>query len=695
MDPVDVYSCITDSTFLAGLRAEFAPPIFQVPPGMSIKTFNPTRTAAVDTTIRLHGLLATLQYHIDTLRRAAPSSTSVRSAFEMIDTVVFDRLLLVHTHGSDRFTKQSWSPNAGRGFRQSPTVTINSAIVEHKLQQYIEAGLCLVCSVDALSPADLKFVHVNRLLLVSKPNDPTGRLCLDPTNGCPNLPSLNDGVDREKSDVIFPMSKPCNLASIADMLCDIADANPGCPIWSASVDVKSAYQRVLATAFKAAIQCSRVGDKYVFHLTGIFGETRAGHVYDAYRSAFDALHNHGRSYRRSLTYVDDGIIANIATEIRQDLDDYRTAISHCFTPEGIDPKKTSLLEEAMIAIGFHLDLRANVWRVVPKERSRRKLAHVLFNVIPPGCSSVPRPILLSVASLLVWHSQALPVGRNFVYTLFNDFSEGRDDPHSPGNVSLSPGSLADLDFWRGLVALLNFDPHFCGISISLARSMKRPTLYIRADASKLYGCGGFLSRTRDGLAIAACSIQWTTAELSLFRQLHVSINTLEFFGIVYCLLVWSADFSSTCDSLRDAVLHIELGNTAAISFLLKHRSNSSTSAHCVIRLFSLALSRYGWSIDRPNTPHLRGLDNPRADDLSRIKTPIDFSSLDFSLPPQTAPSLAADLSKVGRSVRTLRIEAFCRQLLLDCVTRPASLPTPTLVGRLRSLDSIADSASAL
>ena len=115
-----------------------------------------------------------------------------------------------------------------------------------------------------------------------------------------------------------------------------------------------------------------------------------------------------------LTYVDDGIIANIATEIRQDLDDYRTAISHCFTPEGIDPKKTSLLEEAMIAIGFDLDLRANSWRVVPKERSRRKLAHVLFNVIPPGCSSVPRPILLSVASLLVWHSQALPAGRNLL-----------------------------------------------------------------------------------------------------------------------------------------------------------------------------------------------------------------------------------------------------------------------------------------
>ena len=336
-----------------------------------------------------------------------------------------------------------------------------------------------------------------------------------------------------------------------------------------------------------------------------------------------------------------------------------------------------------------------MWHVAPKEASRRKIAHALLCRVPPDIVSVNRDVLHSVTGLLCWYAQVLPAGRSFLYCLFNDCASGLDDDANPGNVILSPGSRADLDFWRGIAAILIFDPHFCGISIDVCRSLKNPTFFFRPDASTDYGCGGFLARTRNGPAIAACSLQWTTAELAWFAKLKVSINTLEFFAFLYCLLVWSCD-EEIGPLLRDAVIDAELDNTAAISYLLKHRANSKSTAHCIVRLYSLAVALFGWSIV---SSHLAGVLNTRADALSRIREAIVFADpcclrrfqVDQS---SQARSLAADLQKVSTSSSALSTAALCRQLLLDSITQPESMLTPTLVGRLRSLVSTAGRASA-
>ena len=225
--------------------------------------------------------------------------------------------------------------------------------------------------------------------------------------------------------------------------------------------------------------------------------------------------------------------------------------------------------------------------------------------------------------------------------------------------------------------------------------MKSPSLFIRADASTRYGTGGFLSESRNGPAIAACSLQWTIAELEWFALLKVSINTLEFYGILYCLLVWSLD-PSLAHRLRDAVIEVELDNSAAISYLLKNRANSKSSAHCIVRLYSLAMALFGWSI---TSSHLAGFLNTRADALSRIFDAIDFSDPLCLIRFQTDPSpegrsLAADLLKVPTSSSALSTAAICRRLLLDSITQPDSMPTPTLVGRLLLAVSTAGSASA-
>ena len=148
--------------------------------------------------------------------------------------------------------------------------------------------------------------------------------------------------------------------------------------------------------------------------------------------------------------------------------------------------------------------------------------------------------------------------------------------------------------------------------------------------------------------------------------------------------------------LRDAVIYVELDNRAAISYLLKNRANSKSTAHCIVRLYLLAVALFGWSIV---STHLAGTLNPRADLLSRIRDPIDFSDpyclLRFQVDPSPqARQLEADLQKVSTTSSALSTAALCRQLLLDSITQPESLPTPTLVGRLLSVASTAGRASA-
>ena len=145
-------------------------------------------------------------------------------------------------------------------------------------------------------------------------------------------------------------------------------------------------------------------------------------------------------------------------------------------------------------------------------------------------------------------------------------------------------------------------------------------------------------------------------------------------------------------SLRDRCILVELDNTSAVSYLLKHRTNSKSLSHCIVRLYSLAIPVFGLIVDQC---HLAGALNPRADAMSRIKDPIDFSCFDdFLSSPQASqfqPQLLVDLGKVGRTSKSLSVEASCRALLLKCVVSPLLMPTRQLVGQLMSLASGAGS----
>ena len=383
-------------------------------------------TAAAEASVRSIGILSTLQLHIDALRSKSPSVQSLKPKFGMIETEDWDRLCLIHSSGSDLFTVEGWKPNAGAGFSQSSSIAENFDVVTHKLQKFVKAGRCLVVPRQALSVEDWSQIHLNHLLSVPKPMDPEGRLCLAPTNGSAFCPSLNSSIDKEAHDAVFPLKAQSSAASVSEMLCGVRDANPGQKIFGASADVKAAHQQVIITPRKTAVMASIIGDNAVSFLTGYFGECRAGHVYDQYRVAIVVAHNAGQPYKRSESYSDDGLLANVENRIESDLREYIQLIVDVFGPSGYDPAKVFIWKEALIAIGFHFDLRLDVWRVAPKEASRRKIAHALLCRVPPGSLSVNRLVLHSVTGLLCWYAQVIPAGRSFLFCLFNDCASGSD-----------------------------------------------------------------------------------------------------------------------------------------------------------------------------------------------------------------------------------------------------------------------------
>ena len=73
--------------------------------------------------------------------------------------------------------------------------------------------------------------------------------------------------------------------------------------------------------------------------------------------AIDQAHNAGLPNRRSVSYADDGIIADAEALLGGDLERYIELIVSCFGAEGFDRKKINLWEEMLITIGFELGHR--------------------------------------------------------------------------------------------------------------------------------------------------------------------------------------------------------------------------------------------------------------------------------------------------------------------------------------------------
>ena len=391
-----------------------------------------------------------------------------------------------------------------------------------------------------------------------------------------------------------------------------------------------------------------------------------------YHSNNDAFATSAESkYLRSVTYIDDGILIDSSSLMEQSRSQYREGVANVFGPDAVAAKKDIYWGQDLQAIGWHLNTRYEIWRVAPKQKGLDKIYASLFIRLPPNvCDEdakvfVIRKVLHEIASLLSWYAVVLRLGNPFVRSIFKNCGYGPDHV----GVEINLNCKRDLAWWKLISHASMSDPHLLSASISHLRINVVANEILFTDASTSIGGGGWIANSVDDVSSSRKEgfIRWSDEEILAFESgingKKIDINVLEFFVVVYFVLLWGHE-------LKGKVVKVKCDNTAAISWLLIMRaSNKSPVAETLVKLFAL----YCAAMDITLLPsHIPGIFNVHADFLSR----------DISL-----QESQESLSSIKDSTwwRGLSRPAICRLLLMASIARPHTIPLQSTLELLKLL----------
>ena len=247
----------------------------------------------------------------------------------------------------------------------------------------------------------------------------------------------------------------------------------------------------------------------------------------------------------------------------------------------------------------------------------------------------------TLAGLLCWYSAALPLGRAFVYTLFQC-----RETIVPGFVRVHPMVQRDLSLWRALIRVALIEPSVMGCPLDLLRSDRLPDYYTVTDACTAVGGGAWVATAPQwtpGNDHYWLTLRWTPAEHVLIRNRllpfvkqdmtddldtvyvaydhykvggshalpecagPLTINILEFATVVFLIVVYAP-------ALRGKVLSIGSDNTATLCWLVRNRA-SCEAADNLLKFLALTCTIYNI---RLVVHHVRGIHNQLSDWISRV-----------------------------------------------------------------------------
>ena len=617
----------------------------------------------------LEAALEPLRYKGESKEKLGKSLKSVSNRFKVID--------LLGT-GQRRFMKREFEPNGGREFRFSSSYNQMRPICNNAVAELDELGRVLLFTENALAKAGvMPRLHVGTFVWTPKVNKKKGRTCLHASKGTKNFPSINASIDTARHDAFYEFYQLPFMSDIAEMACQQRDRYPGETLTGAIVDVNAAYQchpqshesaKLFAVKLKVPDVSRPQGWIFIIAicLVGVFGFTRGGNVYCLCATVIDEMHNRWRgadddrlfsNERRSLTYVDDGILISPQRLISESVTDYVREIVRLFGQGGINYEKIKTWDHELDAIGWSFDFET--WKVLPMRKGLAKMMLYLFHHIPVGATSAKRKDLEKLTGLLSWYADGIPAGKCYLKALFA--AQSHHSTHSSWcNIQ---SARDDLTWWRALAIAVHHSPALLGCSLDIARRVKSPTRFLRTDASSTIGGGGCLSVIKGGvsLSLPGDAIRWTRSEMKVFESWGISINVLEYFTVVYYVMLWASELSGH-------VVHVECDNSAAVSWLVKKRGSGVKAADAITRIFSLFCHIEHVSLF---TTHIAGVDNVIA----------DFRSRDLEYYAQGEDERFEDMDCVDNCNR----QGALRRLLHLCVTKPEEMHGPALVNLLTHL----------
>ena len=143
----------------------------------------------------------------------------------------------------------------------------------------------------------------------------------------------------------------------------------------------------------------------------------------------------------------------------------------------------------------------------------------------------------------------------------------------------------------------------------------------------------------------------------------VSINVLEFFSVVYFVLIWRHE-------LKGCIVRTNCDNSATVSWLSRMRACGwSPVSEALMKLFALVCLKFDIRII---SYHLPGIFNIYADLLSR----------DISL--QELPPIIEDTGE-SQWWKEQSAEVISRNFLLRCIIQPLTPPSNDLLSLLETL----------
>ena len=642
-----------------------------------------------------------------------------------IDGETREKVVALMYKGQETPLDPSFQPNNGVGVHLGQYYDTISPIFIHEMNRRGQQGDLAFIRESTLRESGLlegTDWHCSSLTHALKDGSELGRTCYNGSHG--NELSLNQGINRAAMDDMYPPPVLTSLADLCEFASEVLDENPGRKIGAATIDFREAFALTPQSPSSARMHAIKIkipdpatsqatvapegGKKNTwleriktivligFFLVGAWGFTRAGNVFCLMSSTISRMHNFKRrktSKRRSTMYIDDGILIDRLDRIFITPDAARNNEQAAYGPsvreyieistkmlgQCIQPKKTKLFNQELVAIGWHLDFKTMTAQ--PNQKGLDKMIVRLFDSIKVGESSIGAKDLERLTGTLMRYSNALLCGSSFLGSLYALQCRGQERGWE--TIKLTPLAASDLEWWRAIALVTIQQPALMGGTFAMLRTNRVPTLFMRTDASSSTGGGGILSSTpfsKDqpyGSEIPGTEkdsvVRWTQDELDVFVKMGVSINVLEFFMAVFCIILWGGE-------MQGRVVQEESDSSTTVSWLAKRRAtgmkNGCFAADALSKLFTTFCFINRIVLSPPL--HVLGIDNGVSDYRSR--------SLNLQ---EIVQQVGEAVSEAGalpstKSQRWL----ICRKLLMTCITTPGAMRGQRLLKVLTSLSSI-------